>query len=77
MHAIAVWGAIKHALNAMSATAAAELRLPATGEEILRCLSGTPTQTRVQSIALRAVARPENGAPTSHQTLPQILTPEP
>lgn len=39
MHAIAVWAAIKHALSAVSPQAASRLRLPATGEEILRALA--------------------------------------
>ncbi len=54
MHAISVWTAVKHALGCVSATAASELKLPATGEEILRCLTlskdvlnhrGTETQS--------------------------------
>jgi xanthine dehydrogenase large subunit len=39
MHAISVWCAVKHALACVSPTAASQLRLPATGEEILRCLT--------------------------------------
>jgi len=39
MHALCVWTAVKHALGCVSAAAASELRLPATGEEILRCLT--------------------------------------
>lgn len=38
MHAIAVWAAVKNALGYASPEAAAALNLPATGEEILRCL---------------------------------------
>jgi xanthine dehydrogenase large subunit len=39
MLAIAVWTAVKNALSYVGGDAAAELRLPATGEEILRCLT--------------------------------------
>jgi xanthine dehydrogenase large subunit len=38
MHALCVWTAVKHALGCVSHAAATELTLPATGEEILRCL---------------------------------------
>ena len=39
MLAIAVWAAVKNALFYVSPEAAAALTLPATGEEILRCLT--------------------------------------
>jgi xanthine dehydrogenase large subunit len=39
MHAVCVWTAVKHALGCVSSAAASALRLPATGEEILRCLT--------------------------------------
>jgi xanthine dehydrogenase large subunit len=39
MLSIAVWAAAKNALAHVGPTAAAELRLPATGEEMLRCLT--------------------------------------
>jgi xanthine dehydrogenase large subunit len=39
MLAIAAWAAVKNALSYISAEAASSLTLPATGEEILRCLS--------------------------------------
>jgi xanthine dehydrogenase large subunit len=39
MHATCVWTAVKHALGCVSTAAASDLHLPATGEEILRCLS--------------------------------------
>jgi xanthine dehydrogenase large subunit len=39
MLAIAAWAAVKNALSYVSADAAAALNLPATGEEILRCLT--------------------------------------
>lgn len=39
MHALCVWTAVKQALASVSPIAASALRLPATGEEILRCLT--------------------------------------
>jgi xanthine dehydrogenase large subunit len=39
MHALCVWTAVKHALGCVSPAAASALQLPATGEEILRCLT--------------------------------------
>jgi xanthine dehydrogenase large subunit len=39
MHALSVWTAVKHAIGCISTAAASELTLPATGEEILRCLT--------------------------------------
>jgi xanthine dehydrogenase large subunit len=39
MLAISVWAAVKNALSYVGGDAASELRLPATGEEILRCLT--------------------------------------
>ncbi|MEM8680481.1 MAG: xanthine dehydrogenase molybdopterin binding subunit [Planctomycetota bacterium] len=39
MLAVAVWAAVKEALHAVAPQAAAALTLPATSEEILRCLS--------------------------------------
>jgi xanthine dehydrogenase large subunit len=41
MHALCVWTAVKHALGCVSPAAASDLHLPATGEEILRCLTLT------------------------------------
>ncbi|MGI9456446.1 MAG: hypothetical protein ACR2NU_07780, partial [Aeoliella sp.] len=39
MHALCVWAAVKHALDGLTPGRASDLRLPATGEEILRCLT--------------------------------------
>jgi xanthine dehydrogenase large subunit len=39
MLGIAVWAAARNALASVSSRAAAELRLPATCEELLRCVS--------------------------------------
>jgi xanthine dehydrogenase large subunit len=44
MHALCVWSAVKQALAFVSPAAARELRLPATGEEILRCLETVKSQ---------------------------------
>jgi len=46
MHALAVWAAVKHALGCVDPVAASRLRLPATGEEILRALetAGRPLE---------------------------------
>jgi xanthine dehydrogenase large subunit len=41
LHALSVWMAVKHALSCVSPAAARQLRLPATGEEILRALEET------------------------------------
>jgi xanthine dehydrogenase large subunit len=46
MLGIAVWAAARNALSYVGAEAAAELRLPATGEEILRCLTKGSTTRR-------------------------------
>jgi xanthine dehydrogenase large subunit len=39
MHSLCVWTAVKHALGCVLPVAASALRLPAAGEEILRCLT--------------------------------------
>ena len=39
MHALSVWCAARHALSSVSDVAANALALPATGEEVLRCLT--------------------------------------
>src|SRR3954462_13203203 len=54
MLGIAVWAAAKDALANQSSSAAAELRLPATGEEMLRCL----TKGSVKRHAVAPVATP-------------------
>jgi xanthine dehydrogenase large subunit len=46
MHAICVWSAVKHALANVAGGRSVDLCLPATGEEILRCLTALePTPT--------------------------------
>ncbi len=39
MHALCVWAAVKQALDSLTPGASSDLRLPATGEEILRCIT--------------------------------------
>ena len=59
MLGVAVWAAAKNALSYLSNEAAAELRLPATGEEMLRCITLAP-DTRVGGV----VAASANGVAT-------------
>jgi xanthine dehydrogenase large subunit len=57
MHATCVWTAVKHALGCVSTTAASQLHLPATGEEILRCLTlAAPRQQAAAKIGNGAAA---------------------
>jgi xanthine dehydrogenase large subunit len=62
MHATCVWTAVKHALGCVSAAVASELHLPATGEEILRCLTlatkRTPTARPAISASLDGALAP-------------------
>ncbi len=52
MLGVCVWTAVKDALASYSEQAARELSLPATSEEILRCIDLQPTRsTRLQSVA--------------------------
>ena len=60
MLGVAVWAAAKDALSYLSNEAAAELRLPATGEEVLRCITLAP-DTRVRGV----VAASANGEATT------------
>jgi xanthine dehydrogenase large subunit len=52
MLAIAVWAAAKNALAYMGANASAELRLPATGEEMLRCLSQASVERHAMNVTM-------------------------
>src|SRR3954467_891324 len=54
MLAIAVWAAAKNAMAYVAPTAASALRLPATGEEMLRCL----TQASVEAQVVAPVGTP-------------------
>jgi xanthine dehydrogenase large subunit len=45
MLAISAWAAVKNALSYARSEAANRLSLPATGEEILRCLTPEPEAT--------------------------------
>jgi xanthine dehydrogenase large subunit len=57
MHALCAWCAVKQALASVSPAAASQLRLPATGEEILRCLTlALPDPTEDPSIRSVAAA---------------------
>jgi xanthine dehydrogenase large subunit len=61
MHALCVWTAAKRAIAYVSPAAASELRLPATGEEILGCLTlaeegrKQKAESRTRSDSLRVV----------------------
>lgn len=55
MHALCVWTAVKQALASISSSAASALRLPATGEEILRCLTPVALPSLDQAPALTQV----------------------
>jgi xanthine dehydrogenase large subunit len=75
MHAICVWSAVKHALSCVAPGRKSDLRLPATGEEILRCL------TQLEGAAAprpSAVAASSNGAPpTLHPSAARLQSPTP
>src|SRR2546423_11849578 len=58
MLAIAVWAAAKNALAYIAPTAAAELSLPATGEELLRCITLADVQQAGSRESLVSVATP-------------------
>jgi xanthine dehydrogenase large subunit len=51
MLAIAAWAAVKNALSYVSDDAASSLKLPATGEETLRCLTLAPSKSTAQTSA--------------------------
>ena len=51
MLAISAWAAVKNALSYVSDEAAFSLKLPATGEEILRCRTLAQTSTPVRTTA--------------------------
>jgi xanthine dehydrogenase large subunit len=59
MLAIAVWAAAKNALAYISRSSSAELRLPATGEEMLRCLTQAKSETHAVNMSL-ATATPNS-----------------
>jgi xanthine dehydrogenase large subunit len=64
MHAICVWTAVKHALSCVSSAASADLRLPATGEEILRCLTLVQPERKAAAPVASATNGNGNGATT-------------
>ncbi len=55
MLAIAVWAAAKNALAYVGPSAASELQLPATGEEMLRCLTQANVYQPVAPVSLASV----------------------
>ena len=57
MLGIAVWAAVKNALSYVTPGASSDLQLPATGEEILRCLTML-TQQRATQRSLASAAAP-------------------
>jgi xanthine dehydrogenase large subunit len=60
MLAIAVWAAVKNALSYVGGEAADKLRLPATGEEILRCLNRAQRTAREITSPLASAATPNS-----------------
>ena len=62
MLGIAVWAAAKNTLSYLSTRASAELLLPATGEEILRCI----TVAANDSLPTTSRAEITNGITVSH-----------
>ncbi len=60
MLSIAVWAAVKNALSYVGPSAAGELQLPATGEEILRCLTRSSSQQHAIPISLASAATPNS-----------------
>jgi xanthine dehydrogenase large subunit len=64
MHAICVWTAVKHALRCVAPKRHIDLRLPATGEEILRCLTALESKPAVHHTAVESTAS-SNGAPAN------------
>ncbi len=68
MHAICVWSAVKHALQCVAPERRIDLRLPATGEEILRCLTELETHPAPR-MASSAVSVNGNGAAATTRPL--------
>jgi xanthine dehydrogenase large subunit len=60
MHAICVWSAVKHALRCVDPERHVDLQLPATGEEILRCLTTLESKSASPYFGITPSA---NGAP--------------
>jgi hypothetical protein len=53
-----VWAAVKNALSYVAPGTPIDLQLPATGEEILRCLTQVAKQQRAASESLASAATP-------------------
>jgi xanthine dehydrogenase large subunit len=81
MHAICVWSAVKHALACVAGDRRFDLRLPATGEEILRCLTAFETSEAAAAPGkARVTSASSNGASANGQPLTvgdSVLNPEP
>jgi xanthine dehydrogenase large subunit len=56
MLGIAVWAAVKNALAYVAPGKTCDLQLPATGEEILRCLTRVSTSQRSAPVPLESSA---------------------
>lgn len=64
MHATCVWTAVKHALRCVAPDRRIDLQLPATGEEILRCLTELePKSSSRQPLPTPSANGSGNGAP--------------
>jgi xanthine dehydrogenase large subunit len=78
MHAICVWTAVKHALRLVAGDRRIDLRLPATGEEVLRCL--TELQSNAMSPGSReaAAVSVDDASPNGHPSRVSVpvLNPE-
>jgi hypothetical protein len=57
MLAISVWAAVKNALSYVNADAASALRLPATGEEVLRCLTKGAVSRQPSAVSMTSHVR--------------------
>ena len=72
MHAICVWSAVRHALRCVAPDRRIDLKLPATGEEILRCLTALePAPASRRPAATESAIG--NGAPPSPRPLTSDL----
>ena len=80
MHAICVWTAVRHALRSVAGERRTDLRLPATGEEVLRCLTELESTSTTATPQRPVAAISTNGAPTNGRTAASpipALNPEP
>jgi xanthine dehydrogenase large subunit len=75
MHAICVWSAVKHALSCAAGKHRVDLHLPATGEEILRCLTQLDVQHGPRPKRPAVVAVTGNGAPAGQPSAAPVPDP--